>query len=199
MSYEEKIYPELPSAPPEESQAYRLQKISEEEKFLQSEIQTREKLAKKYKRGIKAMFVAMCAIEGSAAALLASGVGVPIGIALAPTGILLGVGSGVIYSKTGKHEKIKTLAESKLDSISALVSKAVEDAYIDHQEYHLILKEIKHYRTMKEKIKSKSKRVVEKITKEQYEAILAQGRKEGEQAFLAKIAAFSDIPTANVT
>ena len=206
--YDEKIYPELPSAPPEESQAYRLQKISEAEKFLQSEIQTREKLTKKQKQRSNALTISDTSIitvitilEAASIATLTTGVGVPISIFLASTGLLLGLGSAAIHksqkifdSKAKKHDKIKTLAESKLDTISGIVSKAIEDTYISNQEYHLILEEIKHYRTMKEEIRSKSKRVVKEITKEQREAILAQGREEGKQAFLAKIAASSDIP-----
>ena len=212
MSYSEKIYPEVPSAPPDESQTYRLDKINEAEKFLQSEIQYREKLAKKFKRRASAMTIsdtsvitAITVLEAASIATFVSGVGAPIGIALASTGLALGLGSAVIHktqkifdSKAKKHDKIKTLAESKLDSISALVSKAIEDAHISNQEYHLILKEIEHYRAMKDQIRSKSKRVVEAITEEQREAILAQGREEGKQAFLAKIAATSDIHPANV-
>ena len=64
-----------------------------------------------------------------------TGVGVPISIALASTGVFFGVGSAVVHklqkifdSKAKKHDKIKTLSESKLDSISGLVSKAIEEA-----------------------------------------------------------------------
>ena len=56
----------------------------------------------------------------------------PLGIVLASTGLFLGLGSAVIHknqrifdSKAKKHDKIKTLAESKLDTISGIVSKAV--------------------------------------------------------------------------
>ena len=105
----------------------------------------------------------------------------------------------VFDSKAKKHDKIKTLAESKLDSISSLVSKAIEDAHVSHQEYQLILKEVEHYRKMKEEIRSKSKKTTDSITAEQREAILSQGREEGKQAFLEKIAASSGIPPASVT
>jgi len=57
----------------------------------------------------------------------------------------------MFHTKAKKHDKIKTLAESKLDSISALVSKAIEDAHISHQEYQFILKEVEHYRSIREK------------------------------------------------
>ena len=81
--------------------------------------------------------------------------------------------------------------ESKLDSISDLVSKAIEDANISHEEYQFILKEIEHYRKMKEEVRTKSKKVADNITSEQREEILKQDREEEKQAFLAKIAASS--------
>ena len=74
------------------------------------------------------------------------------------------------------NEKIKTLVESKIDSISDLVSKAVEDANVSHGEYQFILKEKEHYRKMKEEIRAKSKKAADKITAEQREEILKQGQ-----------------------
>jgi len=61
-----------------------------------------------------------------------------------------------------------------------------------------ILKEVEHYRTIKEKIRTKIKHVTNSINAEQREAIMAQGREQGKQDFLRKIAASSDIQTANV-
>ena len=214
--YHDKIYPEIaPTAPPEQeqSQTYRLKKIEEAEKFLRSEIKQRDKLSKRFKRRAMATMIsdtsvitAITALEVASIATLTTGVGLPISITLASTGLLLGLGSAVVHktqkifeSKAKKHDKIKTLAESKLDSISNLVSKAIEDAHISHEEYQFILKEIEHYRIMKEQIRTKSKRVTDTITAEQREAILAQGREEGKQAFLAKIAATSATPPANAT
>ena len=52
---------------------------------------------------------------------------------------------------------------------------------------------------MKDDIRTKSKKKTDVITAEQREKILKQGREEGKQAFLARIAASSDTQTANVT
>ena len=215
--YTEKIYPDIASAPsedgPQQSQNYRLKKIEEAEKFLRDEAEKRGKLAKQFKRRVIAstisdtsLITAITILEVASVATLTTGVGAPISIVLASTGILLCLGSGVIHktqkvfeSKSKKHDKIKTLAESKLDSISNLVSKAIENAHISHEEYQFILKEVEHYRVMKEQIRTKSKKVADAITAEQREAILAQGREEGKQDFLRKIAATSDTPTANAT
>lgn len=219
--YPEKLYPEVPTAPPDdrlqlsnehESQTYRLKKIDEAEMFLHNEITKREELSKQFKRRANATMIsdtsvitAITALEVASIATLTTGVGLPISIVLASTGLLLGIGSAVIHktqkvfdSKAKKHDKIKTLAESKLDSISSLLSKAITDAHISHQEYQFILKEVASYRILKEQIRTKSKRVVDIITTEQRQEILRQGREQGKQDFLRKIAASSDIQPANV-
>ena len=93
----------------------------------------------------------------------------------------------------------RTLRIFDVPQTNYAVSKAVEDSHISHQEYQLILKEVKHYRKMKEEIRAKSRKATDAITAEQREEILKQGREEGQQAFLAKIAATSATPTANAT
>ena len=209
----EKIYPTIPPTAPPDDESYRLKKIDELEKFLRSEVESRDKLTKRFKRRATAstisdtsVIAAITALEVASIVTLTTGIGMPISVVLASTGLLLGLGSAIIHktqkifdSKAKKHDKIKTLAESKLDTISGLVSKAVEDSHIDHQEYQLILKEVEHYRTMKEEIRTKSKKTTDAITAEQREAILAQGRKEGQQAFLAKIVGTSATPLASAT
>ena len=214
MSYSKKIYPEIPSAPPDDdSQVYRLKKIDELEKFLRDEINTRDSLTKRFKRRATAtsisdtsVITAITALEVASIVTLTTGIGMPISVVLASTGLLLGIGSAVIHkthlvfaSKAKKHDKIKTIAESKLDTISGIVSKAIEDSHISHQEYQLILKEVERYRVIKEQIRTKSKKTTDAITAEQREDILSQGREEGKQAFLRKIAASSAIQPASAT
>ena len=211
--YAEKIYPDIPSAPPENDQTYRLAKIDEMEKFLRSEIHERDMLTKRFKRRAtvttisdNSIVTAITTLEIVGIVSLTTGVGIPLAIAFTGAGLTLGIGSGIVHkvqrifdSKAKKHDKIKVLAESKLDSISGLVSKAIADGTVSHDEYQFILKEIENYRQLKQEIRTKSKKTVDTITAEQREEILAQGREEGRKAFLAKIAASSDIPTARVT
>ena len=211
--YDEKIYPQIPATAPPDDESYRLKKIDELEKFLRTEVESRDKLTKRFKRRATAatfsdtsVIAAITTLELASIVTLTTGVGMPLGIVLASTGLFLGLGSAVIHktqkifdSKATKHDKIKTLAESKLDTISAIVSKAVEDSHVSHQEYQLILKEVEHYRKMKEEIRTKSKKTTDAITAEQREEILKQGREEGQQAFLAKIAASSGTQTASAT
>ena len=213
--YSDKIYPDItPLAPSQddEGQTYRLKKIDEAESFLRDEVSSRDKLAKQCKRRAAAfmfsdtaVFTSITILEAASIATLTTGVGTPISVVLASTGHLLGLGSVVVHktekmfsSKAKKHDKIKTLAESKLNSISGLVSKAIEDAHVSHQEYHFILKEVKNYRTIKQQIRAKSKRMIDALTSEQREAILAEGRQQGKQNFLRELAASSDIPPVNV-
>ena len=209
----EKIYPTIPPTAPPDDESYRLKKIDELEKFLRSEVESRDKLTKRFKRRATAstisdtsVIAAITALEVASIVTLTTGIGIPISVVLASTGLLLGLGSGIIHktqkifeSKAKKHDKIKTLAESKLDTISGIVSKAVEDSHISNQEYQLILKEVEHYRKMKEEIRTKSKKTTDAITTEQREAILAQGREEGQQAFLQKIVGTSATPLASAT
>ena len=99
--------------------------------------------------------------------------------------------SNNIRLQSKKHDKIKKLAESKLDTISGIVSKAIKDSHISHREYQLILRKVEHYRKIQEKISTKSKKTTDAITAEQRETILAQDREEGEQDFLRKISVTS--------
>ena len=53
-----------------------------------------------------------------------------------------------------KHDKILMLAESKLNSIETLVSQALIDLEISHEEFTTILKEKGKYEKMKENVRN---------------------------------------------
>ena len=59
-----------------------------------------------------------------------------------------------IIKKKKKYDKIVFLAESKLNSIEGLISKALNDSVISHDEFVLINNVLKEYNEMKESIKS---------------------------------------------
>ena len=65
-------------------------------------------------------------------------------------------------------------------------------------EFHKILQETENYRKLKADIRKRAKTKQAKLSKEQREEILEQGRKEGREDFLRKIANTSVINTANV-
>ena len=87
-----------------------------------------------------------------------------------------------------KHDAIKLLAQSKLESIADIISQAKQDGDISSIEFHKVLQEVQKYRKLKDDIRNWAKAKVKQITKEQREEILEQGRKEGKEDFLQKIA-----------
>ena len=60
----------------------------------------------------------------------------------------------VIKKKKKKHDKIVLLAKSKLNKIEVLISKALIDSNISHDEFVLIKNVLKEYEEMKEEIKN---------------------------------------------
>ena len=103
-----------------------------------------------------------------------------------------------LHRKAGKHDAIKVLAQSNLDSIAKIISQAMQDGDISPTEFHKILQEVEKYRKLKANIRHQAKAKAKKITKEQQEEILEQGRKEGKEDFLRKIPITSGIQGANV-
>ena len=55
----------------------------------------------------------------------------------------------ITRNKKKKHDKILMLAESKLNSIESLISQALNDLDISHQEFIIILIEKDKYKRMK--------------------------------------------------
>ena len=57
-----------------------------------------------------------------------------------------------------RHDKIIMLAKSKLNSIETLVSKALIDMEISHEEFITILKEKEKYEKTKENVRSENEK-----------------------------------------
>ena len=91
--------------------------------------------------------------------------GAPVGIASAiftlifslPTKIVKKVLS-ITRNKKKKHDKILMLARSKLNSIATLVSQALVDIEISHEELVMIFKEEDKYEKMKENVRNVSEK-----------------------------------------
>ena len=60
----------------------------------------------------------------------------------------------ITKTKKKKHDKILMLAKSKLNNIENLVSQALIDMEISHEEYIAVLKEKDKYEKMKENLRS---------------------------------------------
>ena len=168
---EEKIYPMLPTAPQDESGSnYRLQKISEIEQKLQDEIQSHRRTLKKYKKVLTAFHIVDgglgCVDVASTAAslgLLASGIGSILALpmqAVALASGALGVGGMIcqrrLSLKAKKHDEIRILAGSKLNTVSMKVAKAFDDGRISDEEFRTIVNELDQYNKLKEEITTKT-------------------------------------------
>ena len=83
-------------------------------------------------------------------------------------------------SKAEKHEKIKTIASAKLDTIASHVSKASSNNKVTDDEFRLILEELEKYKVMKEEVMSKTKK---QIATEMEETLMERGRQEARESF----------------
>ena len=86
-------------------------------------------------------------------------VGVPVGIASARFTLIFSIAKEIIKillkitrNKNKMHDKVLMLAESKLNSIEILISKALNDIKISLEEFTIILIEKDKYDKMKYKI-----------------------------------------------
>ena len=214
---DKRIYPpldDIASAPPDdESQIYRLKKIEEIDNFFYEEIKQREKLYKKFKRYSTTVvildhsLITATVITGSGSiAALATGIGLPLSIALGSVSLCLSIATAITHrtnkiidAKSKKHDKICVLAQTKLDSIHDTVSKAITDGHVDSIEFQRIIQEKQRYLLLKQEIRHKTKRVTDTINEEQRQAILDQGRLQGRNDFLKQIANTSNTQPVNVT
>ena len=141
---------------------------------------------------------------GISIAAFTSGVGLPVGIALSGTSLLLSLVTAITqkYFKTftvnqEKHSVIKLLAQSKLDSIANIISQAMQDGDISSIEFHKELQDVEKYRKLKADIRNQTKAKVKQVTKEQREEFFEQGRKDDKEDFSQKIANTSGIKGAS--
>ena len=203
----DKIYPTLPtireqpSAPnvvnggsDDRGHSYRLNVIRDIQKFLEEEIKKREEFSKKYFRIAKVvniidngLITITIGAEGIGAVLLATGAGAPFALALGISGAATGLISliGNIFSKKAttkaeKHLKIKTLATAKLDMIASHVSKALMDDFVSPDEFNLVMEEMNKYKTLKEEVRTNTKK---KLKTEEEEGLIEKGRQEQRESF----------------
>ena len=197
-----KVYPDLNPTTPQEPQTCRLKKLAEIEAYLLDEVEVRERIAKKMKRFNTIIGIVDADLTTSTVIIAAftSGDGLPVGITLNGTSLPLSLAT-VITRKSfkiftinqEKHDAIKLLAQSKLDSITDIILQAMQDGDISSIEFHKVLEEVEKYRKLKADIRNQVKAKVRQITKEQREELHEKGRKEGKEDFLRKIANTSGI------
>ena len=93
------------------------------------------------------------------------------GIPSATFTLILSLTAGIVKKllnitryKKKKHDKILILAKSKLNSIEALISQALIDMEISHEELITILNEKDKYKKMKDNLKSENEKSLSKDT-----------------------------------
>ena len=206
-----KIYPDLNPTAPQEPQTNCLKELTKIEAYLLDEIEVRERIAKKMKRYntitdiVETGLITSTVITGGISIeAFANGVGLPVGIALSETSLLFPLATVITWKsfktftvKQEKHDAIKLLAQSKLESIANIISQAIQDGDISSIEFHKVLQEVEKYHKLKPDIRNQAKAKVKHITKEQREELLEQERKEGKEDFLRKILNTSGIQDAN--
>ena len=154
----------------------RLDEIKEIETYFHKGINQRKLSSKKISKYVttfnyidKILIVLNATTGGVCIASHATIVGAPVGIASAGFTILFSLATGLTKTslkttrnKKKKHDKILMLAKSKLNSIESLVSQALIDTDINHEEYNAILKEKDKYEKMKKNVRNISEKLEEK-------------------------------------
>ena len=150
------------------SQEFRLKNIDETRNYFLEEIKQNELTSKKLRKFcrtlnyIEQFLILAYTITGcvsiSAFTFL---IDISIGISSSAIGLKIFVITAgiikyksIIKKKKKKHNKLVLLTKSKLNSIEVLISKALIDSVISHDEFVLINNVLKEYNEMKEAIKN---------------------------------------------
>ena len=147
---------------------FRLDEINKIKNYLNSEIKERKDIIKKISNYIVAfdyadkIFITLSASFGTLSiASHAKIVGIPVGIAGVSLTLIFTVTTGVVKKllnitrkKKKKHNKIIALARSKLNISETLISQALTDFDISHEEFSKIIYEKNYYEQIRDNIKS---------------------------------------------
>ena len=170
------LYPPL-----ESGETHRLQHAAEVRFRLEKERDFRASMYKKYRRGANVADGIDTALSVTSVGLAASGVGLLSTIITAPVAIglqagaivcgLLGTGGKLVgrrrQAKARKHDLIRGLAESKLNTIADRISIALNDDKITEEEFRLILSETDKYNQVKAEIRGHQKQSLSEDEKKQ--------------------------------
>ena len=151
-----------------EQTKFRLSQIIRIENYFYLEINERKSCIKKLNKYItvfeyidKILIILSATSGGVSIISFVNIVAVTVGNANASASftLIFSIGKGIIKTlletirnKKKTHDKIHMLAESKLNSIEKLISKALSDMEISHEEFIIILDEKDRYDRMKYKI-----------------------------------------------
>ena len=147
---------------------FRLNEISKIQNYFNQEIKDRKLNSKKLSKYVAAfdyidkVLIVLSATSGGVSIIsFTTVVGAPVGIASASFTLIFSLTTGLIKkllsitrNKKKKHDKRLPLAKSKLNSIESLVSQALIDMEISHEEFITIANEKIKYKKMKEDIRT---------------------------------------------
>ena len=155
-----------------EQTKFRLNEISKIDNYFHEEINQRKSYSKKLSKYVAAfdyidkILIVLSATTGGVSIIsFTSIIGAPVGIASASFTLIFSLTTGIVKkllsitrNKKKKHDKILMLAKSKLNSIETLISQALIDMEISHEEFITILKEKDKYEKMKENLRSENEK-----------------------------------------
>ena len=147
---------------------YRLDEINKIRDYFNNEIKERKDIIKELNKYLVSfdyldkIFIILSASFGTLSiASYASVVGIPAGITGASLTLVVTIGMGISKSflkltkkRKKKHNKIIVLAKNELSTIDTLLSSALNDSEISHEEFANIINEENIYEIIKENIKS---------------------------------------------
>ena len=147
---------------------YRLDEIKKIKEYFNAEIKERENIVRKISKYIVALdyadkvFITLSASFGTLSiASYATVVRIPAGIAGASLTLIFTITTGVVKTmlnitrkKKKKHNKIIALARSKLNIIENLISQALIDFEITHEEFSKIIYKKNNYEQIIDNIRS---------------------------------------------
>ena len=172
----EKMYPLLAAElQQDDGSSFRLTEIRNLERRLEQERDHRANMYKKYRRTINAVDCIDTVLVASSLGMGAVGVGLlstiiaaPIVVALEAAAVACGFAgiagkyiSRRLLVKAKKHDEIRVLALSKLNSITNVISNALRDGRISPEEFKLVLDEMDKYGLMKAKIREKTRKAAQ--------------------------------------
>ena len=153
-----------------EQTKFRLSEIIGIENYFYQEINQRKSCSKKLNKYVTTfdyidkILIVLSATTGEVSLIsFTSVIGAPVGIASASFALIFSLTTRIIKKllnitrkKKKKHDKILMLVKSKLNSIDTLISQALIDMDISHEEFITILKEKDRYEMMKDNLRSEN-------------------------------------------
>ena len=186
-----------------EQKTHRLQHISRLQRQLEEERDLGAALYKKYHRGVNVL-------DGIDTTLITVSMGLGVGgvgflsTVVAAT-VVLGLEAGSLAcgilavagkyvgrrlaTKAKKHDEIRVLANSKLNTVADHVSTALKDGEISDREFRLVLDELAKYYGMRDEIRAGARKAhatvaLDTATKNE---LIQRGRTEARLSFMRKL------------